>query len=482
MIAVLPEDLIVYTLCKCSCTEIVLFSKVCRVARMICTFRISKDKVYAATSSKEVFRWTARDEQFLKCESLAHHAAFHGDLETFRYLHSLLGASRISQFAKFDGVEAYMLTKVAFSDLDKLEVHQPQLEKLTMLGARCTALHVAAYMGNVEVCRYLLTHAPQLASVATTEYSDTALHLAVECNHIDVIRVLLDANADIAAETDTSLQPIHFANSCEAVDLLVERGACISAQTIHNDQLIHFAAQSGDAHFLKHLHTHHDADIGAINAESSQPLHFASYNGACSTLKYLLRQGILVDATTMSGWSVIHGACFSGHLNIVEHAHAVCGNLLARDNRGWTGLHYAISEDHVPIVQYYYTTNAFENISHVAIGIGENVYSVDLVHLAACSNLSTLCYLHEHCNLSLAETTVDGKQPMHFAAMTANIEAVRYIWKHLESCSMKPDHAGYSPMHYAQEMFNNKESVGSDDRERYEYTRVLNFLCKNICS
>lgn len=482
MIAILPEDLIIHMLRKCSCTEIVLFSNVCRVARMICTFRTLKDKVYAATSSKEVFMWTARDEQFLKCESLAHHAAFHGDLETFRYLHSLLGASRISQFAKFDGVEAYMLTKVAFSDLDKLEVHQPQLERLTMLGARCTALHVAAYMGHVEVCRYLLTHAPQLARFATTEYSDTALHLAVECNHTDVIRVLLDANADIAAETDTSLQPIHFANSCEAADLLVERGACISAQTLHNDQLIHFAAQAGDAHFLKHLHTHHDMDIGVVNVESSQPLHFAAYNGACSTFKYLLGQGASVNATTVSGWSVIHGACFSGHLNIVEHAHAANGSLLARDKRGWTGLHYAISEEHVPIVQYYHTANAFEDIPRVVLDIGENEYSVDLVHLAACSNLATLRYLHERCNLSLAKTTDDGKQPMHFAAMTANLEVVKYIWKHLKSSSIDADHAGYSPIHYAQEMFNNKEHIGYDDCEGYQYTRVINFLCKNICS
>jgi truncated hemoglobin YjbI/ankyrin repeat protein len=88
---------------------------------------------------------------------------------------------------------------------------------------RCTALHMAARRGNVEVAEALLDCGAAIE--ARDSLGDTPLRRAVNCNKVEVAALLLSRGADRDSRGSKGLTPLQAARTSEMKRLLREKEA-----------------------------------------------------------------------------------------------------------------------------------------------------------------------------------------------------------------------------------------------------------------
>jgi len=82
---------------------------------------------------------------------------------------------------------------------------------------RCTALHMAARRGNVEVIEALLDGGADIE--ARDSAGDTPLRRAVNCNKVEAAKLLLARGADPYSKGSRALTPAHAARSSQMVQI-----------------------------------------------------------------------------------------------------------------------------------------------------------------------------------------------------------------------------------------------------------------------
>ena len=73
---------------------------------------------------------------------------------------------------------------------------------------KCTALHLAAANGHVDVVKVLIQNGADVNAV--DEYKFTALHLAARHGHVDIAKVLIENGADVNAVQKDKCTALHI--------------------------------------------------------------------------------------------------------------------------------------------------------------------------------------------------------------------------------------------------------------------------------
>lgn len=198
---------------------------------------------------------------------------------------------------------------------DRLDVNAAQ-------GDGSTALHWAAYGGNVEMVQLLLEHKADWR--ATTRLGAlTPLMLAARNGHTSVMRVLLDAGDQASAANangTTALMMAAAAGKGDAVSLLLDRGADVNARDATNGQTaLMFAAAQGRLAAITALIAR-DADPNIATKVS--PIvsmgerYKAQTNGKGA--REITSEGRTSDVKSMGGMTALMFAAREGHLNAVR--------------------------------------------------------------------------------------------------------------------------------------------------------------------
>lgn len=208
-------------------------------------------------------------------------------------------------------------------------------------GDGATALHWAAYHGNVEILSLLIgagaradaandlaitplaiaadnSHAPIVERLlelganpnAASETGVTPLMRAARTGSAAAVRALLARNADVnAAERERKQTPLMWAVSQrhpEIVKLLLDRGADVRARTtVRRLTVMLDQGPPGVKTAKEHAHQ--------INAGGSTALLFAASSGDVESARLLLDRGADVNDTAADGNSALVLAAFSGH-------------------------------------------------------------------------------------------------------------------------------------------------------------------------
>ena len=209
-----------------------------------------------------------------------------------------------------------------------------------------TPLHFTAYKGNARILQYLLRNGGD--PNARGRHDSTPLHSAAWGRNVAALEVLLEEGSDVDARTDEGETPGMTAalrGEKEILEILFALSADPHAKDIHGTNLIDLAGAGGHKAIVTMLRQ--------IGVKNENPLHIASGLGEEEKVKKLLKNGRKINerdsfgATPLliamvagqekmvnfllsrkadpklsakEGYTLMHGAAFSGKKSLIQKA------------------------------------------------------------------------------------------------------------------------------------------------------------------
>jgi len=303
-----------------------------------------------------------------------------------------------------------------------------------------TPLHCAAFYGHKEVAELLLSHGAN--ADASNLLGDTPLHLATmrknggplprsEEGCRDVLQLLLSKHADVNARNNNGWTPLHeagFWGTIEAASLLLIHGAQLDARD----------------HGLQ------------------TPLYCSVRQGRIELVELLLSKGADISARDRQGDTALHAAVKSNQGEVAKLLLARSAPVNARDNRGCTPLHFVddVHEDLAELIRSY------GGIDDTPTPIDEQFYKAILSISKGPLRLEEIkALIKAHPELVSIDSHGSGETPLHFAAMTGDIDLAELLLEFDANVNARSA-GGSTPLHLA---------VGSMgfDKSNLEVARLL---------
>ncbi len=205
----------------------------------------------------------------------------------------------------------------------------------------------AATIGDWKLARRLLKAGVPHASrdqVAGSE-GETALHKAAFAGNINVIKALLVAGAQVDARDkrgETPLLQACYGKQREAARLLLVRGADVRGASEKGLFPLQVAAFRGDIPMANLLRSS-GAVLGQADKQGRVPLMTAAQRHP-GMVKWLLAAGADVNAKTKTGTTALMVAAMAGRLDIVRLLMAAGADVNARRRKGTDVGYYAIAQ------------------------------------------------------------------------------------------------------------------------------------------
>jgi len=341
-----------------------------------------------------------------------HRAATQGHKEVVRIL---IEAGARSDLRDWEGKTALYAAMIARGG-DSREI----VELLAEAGAKLPAVHLAAFVGNVEE-----------------------------------VRACIKKGTSVNARDDCESTPLHAAvngGQAETVGFLIDNGADVKARDNYGRVALHLAAKHGYADITTMLLAH-AADLHDRCQSGMSPLHYAAAEGHDEIVRLLLDKGADINATplerrTPRRGTPLHQAVSWCHRSTAELLIMRGADVNARDveDGGQTPLVWAVWEGDV--------SEETETIAALLIDKGADVNVRDSdgdtpLHEAAwISDGMVKLLLSKGADVNAKDIKL--RTPLHTAAQSGLEEAVRTLISHGADIDAR-DNAGRTPMSLAKE-------------------------------
>ena len=336
-----------------------------------------------------------------------------------------------------------------------------------------TPLHVASYLGNVEIVRLLLDHGADPEANAEGDMGSKPLH-QVSCGKyrsqedgVRVAQLLLERGANVNTRRDDHQTPLHAASyfgNVEIVRLLLEHGADseanaegdYGAKPLHSLSCGKFESQE-DGVRVAELLLEHGADVNARRNDHHTPLHVASYLGNVEIVRLLLAHGADPGANAEGdmGEKPLHQVSY-GKYRSQEDGMRVAELLLERGadvntrrNDHWTPLHVASYFGIVEIVHLLLDHGA-DPEANAESDMGEKpLHQVSYGEYRSQEDGVCVAQLLLERGADVNTRRNDHSTPLHIASYFWNVEIVRLLLDHGAdpeantegNCGAKPFHS-----------------------------------------
>jgi ankyrin repeat protein len=259
----------------------------------------------------EVYKELMINEQDFRDGATALHIAVFYDYKDIVELLLNAGAD-IGVYDNKNQKALYYAAKNSCIEVASLLVNQ-QLNKILIDNYGRSDLHYAALSCNTELVKILLNCDIYKQSInkKDLEYSATALHLAVFYGYKDIVELLLNSKADKNAKDNQGNTPLHLAvlnGDIPAVTLLLEKKADIEVRDNQGNTPLHLAEQAGNKKIIKLF----------LEFKGLKPLHIAVLDKDLSMVKFLLDFGVDINVKDNKGYTALHYAVTNNLPNIVD--------------------------------------------------------------------------------------------------------------------------------------------------------------------
>ncbi|CAC5391397.1 unnamed protein product [Mytilus coruscus] len=316
-----------------------------------------------------------------------------------------------------------------------------------------SALHVAAYLGYLEFCEFILKVDPvqlfqvdkgaltplHLASIRGHSeviqlfaehkadlniqgiHKRTSLHFSCLNGHYECANVLLNFNASMKLVdkfTNTPLLSSCMKNNIDIISLLLQRGA--SANTVDGNGVapMHIACQNGQIRTI-YLLLNHKADIHQTLLNGKTSFHIASEYGKVEVVNILLKSGAKINKTDMKGNTSLHLAVLEGHESIAELLLTSGASLRMENNEGNTPLHTACFKNNLNLADLLISHGANVNtqnkkgVTPLIISCGKNFVELTQLLIQKCADVN--------------KAMENGFTPLHLACKSKCNDIVEFL-------------------------------------------------------
>jgi ankyrin repeat protein len=222
-------------------------------------------------------------------------------------------------------------------------------------GSKCTALYLAAAMGDEEMMKMLLAHGAD-TEAAYFSRDSTALQLAASRGDEVIVRLLLAKGADVTHRDISGRVALHHAAEQgheKIMKLLLDKKNNIGDRDRYGNTAVHLAVEEGREKALQLLFAR-DADIMATKDNGETAIHIAAKKGQEHVLRWLLRQRLDSTIEDSEGQTALHSSMNGGRENAVKVMEILLQNgadVNHTDHKGRTALHRAVEKDAVAVVR-----------------------------------------------------------------------------------------------------------------------------------
>lgn len=211
-------------------------------------------------------------------------------------------------------------------------------------GAGETYLHLAVAEAPGLVDRLL---SENVAVDLPDSDGDTALHYAVEHQRGRETFLIAAAGADLTAQNDERVTPVHAAISVAhpSWPSLIGDGAVLDVPDREGNTPLHLML-ARDWRSAAGMIRRHEPGVVAANQVGDTYLHQAARNGDRVTVETLIEQGADVAATNNAGNTALHEAAAAGSLETAMVLLEAGADPAARNEAGDAPWHLAAAEEH----------------------------------------------------------------------------------------------------------------------------------------
>lgn len=220
-----------------------------------------------------------------------------------------------------------------------------------------TPLYMAASIGSVEFCRYLIEQGADVNERNTCcipytniKSGDLPLHIAAMRGHLNVCKLLVKSGCEPYATNNKGETPLLAAASRGHTDVckfLINRGAEVNSIACSNGLVLsplHLAAWGGHTETCKFLLEHGAKPlINYIGNGGNSPLYHATACNKVETVKLLLKYGAKIDIPDMHN-TVINVAVGTENQELLQLLLDNGANVNAKNNCGFSALHVACTQ------------------------------------------------------------------------------------------------------------------------------------------
>ncbi|XP_048258284.1 putative ankyrin repeat protein RF_0381 [Haliotis rufescens] len=275
-----------------------------------------------------------------------------------------------------------------------------------------TAVMKAAAMGNKNVFDLLVGKGCNLSAV--DDKGNNILHFACFGGNVHIVNYLIKHNiADIESRGQVGRTPVLFAAEMgqkQVFDLLVCKGYNLSAVDDKGNNILHLACFSDNVYIVEYLITHKIADIESRGQVGRTPVLFAAEMGKQQVFDLLVGKGCNLSAVDDTGNNILHLACFSDNVYIVEYL--IKHNIADIESQGQVG--------RTPVL--FAAEKGKQQVFDLLVGKRCNLSAVDdkgnnILHLASFSgNVHIVEHLITHKIADIESPSLVGRTPVMFAA------------------------------------------------------------------